>query len=258
MKQSPSFEFRIVGNELTPETLRLTDLAAVITEIEKAIAPVISRESPEAAENFIISLKSVEEGSAKLRLASPYYFRAAQAAFVILALAIKENAYTKLPEETQKSLHSLRQLSRKRNWTFELRKDARRKLPLAQITPSAIEPATRTIRGFTTIYGQIMRTGGIQPKVQIQFLDGNLISCEVDKATAISLGSHLYSAGRFEGEATWDLDDEYRIVGFRITDARDFVQAPVREAFNQLSEKIGKFFSDVDPDEFVAQLRRDN
>ena len=70
VKQSPSFEFRIVGNELTPETLPLADLAAVIAEIEKAITPVIKRENPEVADRVIISLKSVEAGSAKLRLTS--------------------------------------------------------------------------------------------------------------------------------------------------------------------------------------------
>lgn len=257
MKQSPSFEFRIVGNELTPETLRLADLAAVIAEIEKAITPVISRESPEVAEDLIISLKSVEDGSVKLKIGCTG-FLAAQAAFVMLALAIKEKNLAKLPEESVRSLHSLRQLSKKKNWTFEFRKDSQRKLPLAQITPlSSIEPTTRTVKGFTTIYGEIIRTGGVQPKVQIQVLDGSLLSCDVDRPMAISLGSRLYSAGRFEGEATWDLDAGYKIVAFRIIGASDFVPAPVREAFNQLRDQLGEYYSDVDPDEYVAHLRRD-
>lgn len=258
MEQSVSFEFRIVGNELTPETLRLTDLAAVIAELEKAIAPVISRDSPEVAENVIISLKSVEDGSAKLKLFSRN-FVAAQAAFIVLALAVKEKTFAKLPEESVKSLHSLRQLSRKKNWTFEFRKDPRRKLPLAQITPlSSIEQASRTIKGFTTVYGQIIRTGGIQPKVLIQLLDGSLLSCDVEKTMAISLGSRLYASGRFNGEATWDLEAGYRMTDFRITQASDFVQASIQQAFAGLSQQIGEYFRDVDPDEYASNQRREN
>jgi hypothetical protein len=253
-----SFELRILGKHLSKETLGLSDLSDVLSAFEKTLLPVMIRDNPEMSDFAVISLNSLVSGSIKIRFVSPA-MRAAVAALMLVSSAIEARGLGNLPEESRKAIETLVTSSRKKNWTIEFRSDPSNKAPLARITPeSDLSMQRNLVAGHSTIYGTITRVGGAtEPKVQIQPLNGRVLNCSVDRATAKQLGEQLYSMGCFWGKVWRDPDHGFEIVDFQIEKAERFHELQPSDAFKGLRSLIGEYFANVDPEEYVAKLRRD-
>ena len=73
MADKPRFQVRMVGTNVSPETVRATDLAEFVTLIAGAIAAADpGAGSAEALDEAIVSLVRIEEGSSKLTFAKAY------------------------------------------------------------------------------------------------------------------------------------------------------------------------------------------
>ena len=70
MAEKPRFQVRMVGANVSPETVRATDLAEFVTLIEDAIlAADPGAKSPDRLDEAKVSLVRIEEGSNKLTFA---------------------------------------------------------------------------------------------------------------------------------------------------------------------------------------------
>ncbi len=111
------------------------------------------------------------------------------------------------------------------------------------------------IIGETTIYGKIIRVGGISPKIMIETLQGDTIFCDVSERIAKQLAQKLYCIISLNGTATWSPGD-LKLKKFKIKDIGLYEQKSVASAMKELSEKIGKHFNNIsDIDDFALKLR---
>lgn len=109
----------------------------------------------------------------------------------------------------------------------------------------------------TTIYGRIVRVGGVDPRVAIEQSSGKTIYCRVkDEVLARKLGERLYYWAGLFGLATID-SDSLGILDFRVDGITQYDgSVTISEAFNQLKSLAGKYYEDVsDVQKYVSDLR---
>jgi hypothetical protein len=123
------------------------------------------------------------------------------------------------------------------------------------LAPDAKLVCLSCVKGFTEITGQIIRVGGSRPIVRIKTIAGQKIDCTAGKRVAQALGEKLYRYVTLEGEATWSGAD-FRVSAFQIERFEDFERIPLTQAFDELRERFGHIFDDIeDPDAWVKEQR---
>ena len=109
----------------------------------------------------------------------------------------------------------------------------------------------------TTIYGRIVRVGGVDPRVMVEQSSGKAIFCKIkDENLARKLGERLYLWAGLSGLATID-SDSLEILDFRVDTITDYEgNSSLITAFNQLKELAGKYYEDIrDVEKYVSDLR---
>lgn len=248
-------ELRLTGENVAPGAVRSRELADIITATEDMIASVVVRDDPTLKKDeVIVGLLRVAEGSLSLQFATPLGAPVLLATDEI-ATSVRDNDYEKLPRSSVQSLRTISSFSRRYNCDLELnRLDGDRK-QLAVITPETrIEPIP-LVAGSSTIYGEVISVGGVEPAARIRLPSGELVSCAVTRALAKQLGEKLYSWVGLRGTGKWASKDLTlkEFVGEGISSYED---TPVSEAMAELSQMVGHYFAEVeDVEQHVSELR---
>jgi hypothetical protein len=117
--------------------------------------------------------------------------------------------------------------------------------------PRLVEPSV--IEGETTLFGEVERVGGAEPKVALRLPDGSSVYCEVTKEQARELGKRLYQPVCVVGTATWRLPT-YIIEAFRLHKVTDYEDTPPSVAISELARVLAPHWADVD--DVVAEVER--
>ena len=112
-----------------------------------------------------------------------------------------------------------------------------------------------TIKGETTLYGELIRVGGSSPRGMMRLLEGQTLYFDVDRSIVQELGSKLYTVVGLKGVAEWWAED-LSIKQFSAEEITDYRETPITVAVSRLSDAIRKYYKHIDDiEEYMADLR---
>ena len=248
-------ELRLTGENVAPGAIRSKDLAQIIDATEDMIASIVVRDDPTLQKDeVIVGLLRLAEGSFSLQFATPLGTPVLLATDEIAA-SLRNDDYEELPISSVASLRTITTFSRKHNCNLELNRLDGQRTQLATITPETrIEPM-RLVAGSSTIYGEVISAGGVEPAVKIRLPGGRLISCAVSLEIAKELGERLYAWVGLRGEGKWASKD-LTLNDFAVEAIASYQDTPISEAMAELSTMLGRYFAEVeDVEQYVSELR---
>jgi hypothetical protein len=255
MAHNTTVEILLTGEGMSPGKIRSKEIAEVIESVEDMIASVVVREYPELKkETIVVGLKRIREGSIGLEF-SPNLIELTLPATHRITKSIKENDFGVLPSNTLNSLRKLSAFTRRYQCNAEFLEQNGRVESLAVMTPETRIPDVYPLSGETTIYGEITRVGGAEPKIQFKTFDDQVIYCSTSRIVAKKAGAKLYSKVGLYGLAEWN-SETFEIENFHVIDISGYEEVPLSEAFDELTGLIGDSFDNIeDVDQFVSELR---
>ena len=238
------------GNEITPQQVQATDLADVIRLYEDALAALVIQENPKIKrEQIVLGLSQVETGSAV------YAFEANVEGLTLPAIEDLTKALNTLelaafPYAVEKLFNRVRTFTKK----YHCRAEVSSREITAYITEDSRAVLPAKLTGTTTIYGVLDRVGGIEPRVRIKPLKGAHIHCDVTREQARELSPRIYELMGLKGTAVWNYGRS-EITRFKVDKVLPYRAKPAAKAFEELSEEFGAAFDNIDPEQFVREIR---
>lgn len=255
MAHDVTVKVMLTGEGMSPGKIRSKEIAEVIESVEDMIASVVVRNHPDLKKEIIvIGLKGIRQGSIGLEF-SPNLAELTLPATRCIARSIAENDFGILPSGAINSLKKLSAFTRRHQCHAEFFTQNGKLESLAVLTPETQIPDIYPLSGETSIYGEITRVGGAEPKIQFKTLDGQIIYCNTSKAIAKKAGAKLYVNVELYGLAEWN-SETFVIENFHVIDISDYEQTSPSEAFEELANLIGDSFDDIkDVNRFVSEIR---
>jgi len=249
-------EFHFTGEGITPSAIRAGDLAHILEAIEDVLAAVvIAQHSTLSKDNLLIGLSNITTGSLSLQF-STQLPEVVIPAFQEVSHAIRAGKPSLLPRESYPAFDKIIQFMKKNQAQVDLILVNGKPETLATITPDLEIPKPSYITGETTIYGQIVRVGGAEPKVEIRIISGKVLYCPFEITLAPELGALLYKNVGLKGDAKWDTAT-YEISEFKALAVTDYRETSITDAFAELRSVAGDYYSDLDDvTQYVSELRR--
>jgi hypothetical protein len=231
-------------------------MATLITAFEDAVAAVVVHRSPEIKREMVrVSLTGVEDGSTVLAF-SPNLPLLTIPAIEELADAIRRNVFFDLPAAAVESLRDIVSFVKAKNATARLRLGSHEQAWEVAITRDLNVFVSTELTGHTTLYGEVLRLGGLEPKVEFKPINGKVLFCAATRETVLRLREHLYEQVAAHGLAVWDATT-LEVTKFEIQDFDPFSAQRTTEAFAELREQYGRYFDEIDDvDAWVSAVRR--
>ena len=259
MAEKSRFQLRMIGERVTPETVRAGDLADLVADLEAAIIaanpePVDGVDIGEAT----VSLVGIEAGSNRLTFA---VLAAALPWVGAITEAISSDRCDRLPARSHERLHKISKQAERKGWAIEF--DGDRERNIAEATISAehpVPPPTPSVAtGQTTIWGRLMRVGGAKPRAEIRLPDNNLLYFDLSEQLAKELSEGLYETVSVEGVATWDVDSG-SLTDFKATRILSYrpEKSNLVRAFEELAAASKGRWDGVDAARYVDELRSED
>jgi hypothetical protein len=255
MSDTP-LSLKFEGSDLGPSALRSREIAELITAFEDSIAAIVLRRSPEIKRDMIrVSLVGIQEGSTELSF-SPNLPLLTISAAQELADAIKRNVFFDLPSAAIEGMRDIVRFVKSRNAQARLRIGTTESQVEVAITPYLDVFSTTQLTGFTTLYGDVLRLGGLEPKVEFKPISGRVLYCPASKDVVLRLRDHLYQQVAAEGEAVWD-GMTLEVTRFEILDFEPIEVEGMSEGLKELKDQFGHYFDQIDDvDAWVSAVRR--
>jgi hypothetical protein len=255
MAHDITVEILLTGEGMSPGKVRSKEIAEIIDSVEEMIASMVIHNHPELKkESIVIGLKSIRQGSIGLEF-SPNLVELTLPATHRITKSIADNDFSVLPSSTINSLRKLSAFTRRYQCNAEFSTQNGKLEALAILTPETKIPDVYPLSGETTIYGEITRVGGTEPKIQFKTLDSKIIYCSTSKAIAKKAGAKLYTKVELHGLAEWN-SETFEIENFNVTNISDYEEILLSEAFDELADLIGDSFDSIkDVGRFVSEIR---
>jgi hypothetical protein len=248
-----SFEIKIDGSGVTPQTVRARDILELVVSLETAIAS--------AAEHFVshnisdagleLHLSDIGDGVARYQLSTGELgYRAASRC----TRAIAENDLSWLPPRARDGILAIAAKSRSHNWTIRISDgDGMQAATIRPETEFAVKPR---LSGFTNTQAYVVRVGGMKPSAQLQLADGRQITASIaNQELATRLSGYLYKTVSVDGQATWTGDD-LALTELQITDIGTFDDAAdIVDTLRHLASIAGGHWDHVDAEEYIREMR---
>ena len=259
----PSILVKISGNGVSPATVRASDLADLISNLEIALTEAAIDAGELDAElipdNAEVSLISIQEGSTDLGVAlAPTIVPATNRIF----RAIQSSETSLISSRSYNALKKIHNQSARHSWALSIRDQDKPGFNFGELIISDTVPfpekKIRTIRGGTTIYGKLMRFGNARPTASILTDNRSRVSVEMSRQMVKDLESRhqLFTRVGFEGFATWSLP-EWKIIDFEATRITGF--RSTGDHLNKMFDELGTLSEDrwneVDPVDYVKKIR---
>ncbi|MEM9214631.1 MAG: hypothetical protein AAGD25_09820 [Cyanobacteria bacterium P01_F01_bin.150] len=255
MSHDITIKIVLSGTDMQPGNIRSKEIAEVIESIEDAIAATVISKNPEfRKEDIRIGLKRIHEGSIDLEF-SPNRLELTLPATQKIAKSIRDNNFSDIPHASISSLKKISAFTRRHQCNAELATCNGMIESLAILTPDTEIPDTHSISGETTLYGEIMRVGGAEPKIQFRTLSGQIIYCSASKDVVKRAGMKLYTEVGLNGTAAWN-SETLEIDTFHVTGISDYQEGSLVEAFEAFRATVQDSFDHVeDVDQLVRKTR---
>ncbi len=253
-----SFQVRIIGDTVLPQTVKSSDLAVLITNWEEAITRTVQSKFPIVFDpnDAVVSLVGIDEGSDRLTFS---VLTIALQAVSFISNTIAARRYEDIPVPAQKAIFEISKQASRKEWAVEIVADEQLQIREAVISDDnpVPPPSPPKATGTTTITGWLLRIGGAKPKAEIRLTDGELILIDVTSTMAKQLGDRLYEEVSIEGEATWVVHD-WKIVEFKAKRITEYRPSSVIAAFKELAEASDGTWENIDVEAYVGQLRAED
>jgi hypothetical protein len=247
--------FKIDGEDVSPETVSFADLSEIVKTLEAALASV-ARSSGERSRKgeLSVSIVGIGPGSDTVTLAVPPRVLTAASR---VSRSLEGNNFVDFPLGATRGLRKLWKIMNRRDWTFSFIPDGNG-VAASQISPEVEILRPNSIRGRTTVYGKCERVGGVHRQtMRIRLLTGESSNFIVkSKALAQKIGTKLHTVIGVEGEAWWDAHT-LRMQKFVADSLLDYNPTSPKETFSELAKSADGFWENIDPDEYVKGLRSD-
>lgn len=247
-------EIIITLRGVTPDTTPMSELGALLTNLERAILVATSHEGIQLPDEAVASLVEIFESSngLKLAVAEPAIWAASE-----ISQAVANEAFEELPYEVNEALHEISNQAVRRSWAMEFQEDPQLRIASAEISEAhpVPSPSMATAEGTTTLYGRCVRVGGAtRPRAEIRVANGQLKNIDLSEGLAKALAKRLYEEVCIEGQATWRTDtwSLESFIGKRLT---EFRSADPVDGFRRLATASRGCWDDVDAEEYVRQMR---
>lgn len=261
MAEKPRFQMRMIGEAVAPETVRASDLADFVSDLEAAISaatPEAEAIDQEQTQEAIVSLVGIERGSSNLT------FAVSSAAFLsvrAISQAIATDDYRTLPPKTHERMHQISNQAIRKGWSLEFVEDEGSLISAAVISCDhpVPPPAPTVVTAPTTIWGELMRVGGAKPRAEIRLPNKELLYFDLTREMAKQLVDSLYEIVSIEGEGTWTLGDR-SLIGFKATRVTHYrpERSSILDAFKELADLAKGRWDNVDAVEYVHSLRSED
>lgn len=247
LKQKFEFGLKIEGDGVSPQSIAISDLFAIISGVEQAILETAGRPT-----GGVVSLVGISTGSSCLALAIDEGLKASARK---VDIAIARRRFEKLPKAAHEALAETSKKLAAKGWTFRIPEDRSAGLREAVISPDLqiFVPEVIRIRGRTTVYGKLIRVGGDDPKAILR-IDERIVNVAISEEQARQLAHSLYETVGIEGDAEWDKETS-QVVQLKATRVLSYRQRRPADVFRELSEIAKGAFDGVDAVKFVRQQR---
>jgi hypothetical protein len=262
MTEKPRFQIQMKGIDLVPETVRASDLAILLSNLEGAIVETAkAQDIPLAFEpdEVLVSLVRIEAGNSNHLLIA--VARPISTAATVVARAVADRRFQDLPAKAQEHLHNLSIHAIKKRWAYEFH--SVNGVPVSPAVISYEFPVPKpqevpTTKGQSTLWGYLFKMGGDGPVAVLRLRSGKLFPARITKEIVAQIQAEqlLYTDIGLIGDATWRLDD-WSLESFRATALASYRpdKATPSETFRLLREACRGRWDQVDPDKFVDGLR---
>lgn len=250
----------LIGLRLTgmkPSDIRAGELAKIIMAFEDMIASTVHRTRPQITKDELgVGLIKIEDKSIGLEFSTKLPELTIDAYNAITDSVAKENFFA-LSTETLKSLREIHSFIKSKNCEGELFSRNGKTVLKALLLPSTEIPQHPVTTAQTTIYGRILRVGGVDPRVMVEHSSGKTVFCRVkDESLARKLGERLYMWAGLKGSAILD-SESLEILDFKVENITEYEGIlSLTDSISQLKTLAGEYYADIDDvDEYVSSLR---
>jgi hypothetical protein len=248
-----TLKVRFSGNNISPDKVSASEFAGIVVAYEKALLAVADKKYPGRKGLSYISIVQVRHESLGIDVL-PSSNDVIEAADEI-NIAITNNTIHKLPFDAVVNLSTFQHFVDKYNCSAYL--NGIEGIASAEITPYTNLKINQSffIKGETTIYGQVIRIGGSEPKVRVQTDDGKYFSVVTTAKNAKELSKHLYERIGVKGLARWKKEN-HELEEIKLKSFIFLSNVPLTERLKGLSNLVGSYWIDVDnPDDYIESLR---
>lgn len=247
--------FTIAGEGVSPASIDSKDLVDLIDAFQSSIMEKARVDNPTAdIEHLFLSLTEIKLGSAC------YVFSTSNSALINPAFksvqrSIKTKNAKNLPSKSIESLKRIQSYIKKRNLTADFALSVNNDLKHAVITKDSTFASAKGLKGETYIYGTIIRVGGKEPTVTLEYDSDFQITCNVSREVAKKLASRLYDFVGLRGIAKW-VGHEMKLDSFKVIELLPFEERTTSESIKELTRLMSKYYKDIDdPESYVKKLR---
>ena len=253
-----TFQFHFTGTDLFPKNIRAGEIAELLEAIEDVVFGTVVADHPQLSkDSLVVSLAQIQAGSLSLEFTSqlpevvnPAFFRVSE--------AIAKRDFDGLPAGAIEPLRKIVRFIKDYDGQADLIFVNGKPEVLASLTADIELPRAELISGETVIYGEIVRVGGVEPKVEIKTINERTLYCPFERELAARLGALLYHAVGLKGVAQWD-SQTYELRGFTVQDITEYRRTSIIDAFAELSELAEKYYRDIDDvTGYVSSLRKES
>ncbi len=255
MSGTPTLELRFTGPGMKPGLIRSKEIADLIVAFERMIAAYVLDQNPTLnTDDIIIGLADVKDQSLGLCF-QPNLEALTMPAVYAIAEAIRENQFDRVPYGTRKGLQDISKFINRHDCDAEFYALNGERALLMTMTTAVEIPLDLVVTGETVLYGQITRTGGIEPRIQFHTIDGQTVYCKGSRELVQEAGKLLYQDVALRGEAAWN-GDTWQIDSFTAESIEAYRETSPTKALFALREAVAGAFDDIeDVDAFVQQIR---
>jgi len=233
--ENDSLVLRFTGNGILPSNTRNKEVAALLVAAEELVLG--NAQMPdESRDEMFVSLVDVEATSLRLTFVSAY-MAIALGSWTSISEKIGGSNFDGISLKTKRNLEVILDFVKKRNCVAEFRVGSGEGRLLATVTPETQLPEVYHIKSATSIIGEVLRTGGASPTVQMRLPNGKILACSTSEEIAKQLGKRLYEVVVCHGTAMWTSDNK-AIEEFKIKSVGAYAYSPPSLAFQKLRESM--------------------
>lgn len=256
-------ELKFEGNGINPRKVKPSEIATLIQDFEKAILCTIKTTHPIIDTNEVLfTLDEIKDASIGINFMPNTYRIAPEIknliinSYILLSTTVANNDYSQLSNDTIYSLRNILKFTKKYECSASFRHNGE---SLSTITPTTDIKLNKAglMKGDTTIYGELIDSGGDNPNIHLKINGEYTIIIDTDRQKAKELATKLYDQIGLKGHAKWDILTS-KIVEFKLYEVLDYTGGNIKDTFSELKGMVSGYWDNFSTnDDINKQLLRD-